>query len=53
MRHLNVRIGKHIGISSLTKTQVKPKNSTVANHLLFGKDSVSYDNTFSIIHSVF
>ena len=27
VRHLNVRIGEHIGISSLTKKQDKPKNS--------------------------
>ena len=26
--HLNVRIGEHIGISPLTKKQVKPKNSS-------------------------
>ena len=34
MRHLNVRIGEHIGISPLTRTQVKPKNSSLADHLL-------------------
>ena len=27
VRHLNVRIGEHIGISPLTKKQVEPKNS--------------------------
>ena len=27
VRHLNVRIGEHIGISSLTKKQDKPKNT--------------------------
>ena len=48
VRHLNVRTGEHIGISSLTKTQVKPKNSSVANHLLFCNHSTSYDN-FSIL----
>ena len=31
MRHLNVRIGEHIGISPLTRKQVKPKNSSVAD----------------------
>ena len=32
VRHLNVRTGKHIGISPLTKKTVNPKNSFVANH---------------------
>ena len=31
VRHLNVRIGEHIGISPLTKKHVKPKNSSVAD----------------------
>ena len=35
VRYVNVRIGKHIGISPLTKKQVKPKNSSIADHLLF------------------
>ena len=48
MRHLNVRIGEHIGISPLTRKQVKPKNSSVADHLLFCKHSASYDD-FSIL----
>ena len=30
VRHLNVRIGKHIGISPHTKKQVESKNSSVA-----------------------
>ena len=47
MRHLNVRIGEHIGISPLTRKQVKPKNSSVANHLLPCNHSESYDS-FSI-----
>ena len=46
--YLNERIGEHIGISPLTKKQVKPKNSSVANHLLFCNHSSSYDN-FSIL----
>ena len=37
MRHLNVRIGEHIGISPLTRKHVKSKNSSVADHLLFLK----------------
>ena len=48
MRHLNVRIGEHIGILSLIRKQVKPKNSSVANHLLLCNHSASYDD-FSIL----
>ena len=48
MRHLNVRIGEHIGISPLTEKQVKPKNSSVADHSLLGNHSASYDD-FSIL----
>ena len=48
VRHLNARIGKHNSISPLTKKQVKPKNSSVADPLLFSKHSVSYDD-FSIL----
>ena len=44
VRHLNMRIGEHIGISPLTKKQVKTKNSSVADHLLFCNHSASYDN---------
>ena len=46
--HMNVRIGEHIGISPLTKYHVKPKNSSVAYHLLFCNHSASYDD-FSIL----
>ena len=48
VRHLNVRIGEHIGISPLTRKQVKSKNSSVANHLLLCNHSASYDG-FSIL----
>ena len=48
MRHLNVRIGEYIGISPLTRKQVKPKNSSVANHLLICNHSASNDD-FSIL----
>ena len=34
VRHLNVGIGENISISSLTKKQVRPKNSSVADRLL-------------------
>ena len=42
VRHWNVRIGEHIGISPLTQKQVNPKNSSVADHLLFCNHSTSY-----------
>ena len=48
MRHLNVRIGEHNGISPLTRKQVKPKNSSAADHLLLCNHSASYDD-FSIL----
>ena len=48
VRHLNFRIGEHIGISALIKKQVKPKNGSVADHLLFCNHSASYDG-FSIL----
>ena len=48
VRHLNVRIGEHIGISPLTIKQVKPKNSSVAYILLFCNHSASYDD-FSVL----
>ena len=48
IRHLNVRIGEHIGISPLTRKQVKPKKSSVADHLLLCNHSASYDD-FSIL----
>ena len=48
MRQLTVGFGKHIDISSLTKKQVKPKNRSVANHLLLCTHSGSYDD-FSIL----
>ena len=48
VRHLNVRIGEHIGTSPLIKKQVEPKNSSVANHLLFCNHSASFDG-FSIL----
>ena len=47
MRHLNVRIGQHIGISPLTRKQVKLKNRSVADHLLPCNHSGPYDG-FSI-----
>ena len=46
VRHLNVRIGEHIGISPFIKKQVKI--SSVADHLLFCNYSICYDD-FSIL----
>ena len=43
----NVRIDEHINILQLTKKKVKPKNSSIADHLLFCNHSSSCDN-FSI-----
>ena len=44
VRHLNVRIGGHIGISPLTKEKVKPKGSVVSDHLLLCNHSLSFEN---------
>ena len=46
--NLKVRIGEHIGTSSLTIKQIKPKNSSLANYLRFCNHSASYDD-FSIV----
>ena len=48
VRHLNLRIGEHIDISPLTKKQVNPNNSSVADHVLLYNDSASY-NDFSFL----
>ena len=48
LRHLNVRIGEHIGISPLTKTKVKPKGSAVSDHMLLCNHSPSFEN-FSVL----
>ena len=48
VRHLNVRIGEHIGILPLIKKQVKLKNCSEADHLLFCNHSASHDD-FSIL----
>ena len=44
VRHLNVRTDEHNGISTLTKQQVKPNSTSVANNLLFCNHSAYYDN---------
>ena len=48
VRHLNVRIGEHIGISPLTKTKVKPNGSAVSDHMLLCNHSPSFEN-FSVL----
>ena len=48
VRHLNVRIGEHIGISPLTRKKVKPKGSAVSAHLLLCNHSPSFEN-FSVL----
>ena len=48
VRHLNVRIVEHIQISPLTQKKVKPKGSTVSNHLLLCKYSQSF-KSFSVL----
>ena len=48
VRHFNVRIGQHIGVSPLTKKKVKPKGSAVSNHLLLCNRSPSF-KTFSVL----
>ena len=47
-RYLNVRIRKDIGISPLTKKKVKPKGSTVSDHLLLCYYSPSFER-FSVL----
>ena len=47
IRHLNVRIGEHIGISPLTRKKVKPKGGAISNHLLFCNHSPSFENLCS------
>ena len=34
LRHLNVRIGEHMGISPLTKKKVQPKGSVISDHFV-------------------
>ena len=48
VRHLNVRIGEHIGISPLTRKKVKPKGSAVSDHLLLCNHSPFFEN-FSVL----
>ena len=48
VRHLNVRIGEHIGISPLTRKKVKPKGSAASDHLLLCNHSPSFES-FSVV----
>ena len=47
-RHLNAGISEDVGMSQLSKKQVKRKNSPGVDYVLFYNLSESYDN-FSII----
>ena len=44
VRHLNVRVGKHIRISLLTKKKVKSMGSAASDHLLLCKHSPYFKN---------
>ena len=48
VRHLNVRIGEHIGISMLAMKKVKPKGTAVSDYLLLCNHSPSFEN-FSVL----
>ena len=48
VRHLNVRIREHVGISQLTTKKVKPKGSAVSDHFLLCNHSPSFKN-FSVL----
>ena len=48
VRHPNVRIGEHIGISPLARKKFKPKGSAVSDHLLLCSHSPSFEN-FSVL----
>ena len=48
VRHLNVRIGEQIGISSLTKKKVKLKGSPVSDDFLLCNHAPSFEN-FSVL----
>ena len=49
VRHLNVRIGEHIAISSITEKKAKTKDSAVSDHLLLCNHSPSFQN-FSVLN---
>ena len=48
LRHLNVRIGEHIGISPLSRNKVKAKGIAVSDHLLLCNHSACFEN-FSVL----
>ena len=48
LRHLNVRIGEHMGISPLTKRKVQPKGSVISDHLLLCNHSPFFEK-FSVL----
>ena len=48
VRHLNVRVGEHIGISPLTRKKGKSKGIDASDHLFLGNHSLSFEN-FSVL----
>ena len=51
IRHLDIRSGKHIGVSPLTEKKVKPSNnSAICDHLLHSKFLPSFDNFNVLAH---
>ena len=49
IRHLDIRSGEHIGVSTLTGKKVKPSNnSAICDHLLHSNFLPSFDN-FSVL----
>ena len=52
IRHLNIRIGKQIGISTLTEEQVKPKGSAVSDHMLLCNHWPLFDSLKSIVNEI-
>ena len=51
VRNLDLRIGEHVALSPFIKKQVKPKNCSIDNHLLFCNHVASFDG-FSILMRV-
>ena len=49
IRHLDIRSGKHAGVSPLTGKKVKPSNSSaICDHILHCNFLLSFDN-FSVL----
>ena len=48
IRHLDIRSGEHIGVSTLNRKNVKPNNSVICDHLLHCNFLPSFGN-FSVL----